>query len=150
MLLRSMVRLESGFGVKSTLNFCLGFTDDETAMLDLDKIEFKDVKQLAQKCLEFWDLGGFLILKSSPGSYHIVFDRIVSWRENLQVVAWCALYSGSEDLKRWLVMQCRKGSSTLRVSSKREKKRPRVVYREGSEEEQIPDFIEYRKISNII
>ena len=115
----NMELLESGFGVKSSPNFILGFTDDETVMLDLDNMSFKKVKQLAQRASEFWNLGGFLVLKSSEGSYHVVFDRPVSWRENMQVVAWAVIDSGSEDLKRWLVMQCRKGSSTLRVGRAR-------------------------------
>lgn len=135
MTLMSMVLLGAGFGVKSSPDFCVGFTDDETVMLDLDNLSFREVKRLARRALEFWGLGGFLVLRSSVGSYHVVFDRAVSWGENLQVVAWAVLDSGSEGLKKWLVMQCRKGSSTLRVSPKGEKKSPRIVYREGNSDE---------------
>ena len=130
----------------SNRNYITGFTDDETVMLDLDNMSFKQVKYLARRTMEFWELGGFLVLRSSVGSYHVVFDRPVSWGENLQVVAWVVLDSGSEDLKRWLVMQCRKGSSTLRVSPKGEKPSPRIVYREGSEAIQIGDFLQFRKM----
>ena len=70
---------------------------------------FRGVKQLARRALEFWGLADFVVLRSSEGSYQVVFDRPVSWRENMQVVAWTVLDSGCEELKRWLVMQCRKG-----------------------------------------
>ncbi len=129
----------------------INWNDIETVMLDMDETELGFVEYWAKRTLNWFDLGGYLILESSPGSYHVVFDRIVSWRENLQIVAWCALFSGSEDLKRWLVMQCRKGSSTLRISSKGEKLRPRIVYREGEKTVQIKDFLDFRRmISKII
>ena len=124
---RGVIGLSGG----SCPKYILGYTSDETVMLDLDNMSFKEVKRFAQRALEFWDLGGFVVLKSSKESYHVVFDRPVSWRENLQVIAWCVLDSRSEELKRWLVMQCRKGSSTLRVGPKGEKYSPRIVFREG-------------------
>jgi hypothetical protein len=42
--------------------------------------------------------------------------------------------------------QCIKEGSTLRVSAKKEKPEPRIVFRFGSQDNQIADFLAYRKI----
>jgi hypothetical protein len=39
------------------------------------------VKYWAKKGCKKFDLKGFRIFKSSKGSYHVVFDRSVSWKE---------------------------------------------------------------------
>ena len=71
-----------------------------------------------------------MILESSTGCFHVVFNRKVSWRENMQVVAWTALRSHNDGLRRWQLMQCRKGSSTLRLGPKGKKPTPRIIYLE--------------------
>ena len=101
-------------------------------MLDFDNTTFKTVRYWARRAKKWHKLGGFIILKSSEGCYHVVFDRPVSWCENMKVVAWVALLSNIRELQRWLLMQCIKQSSTLRVSPKMEKPSPRIVYREGT------------------
>jgi hypothetical protein len=120
-------------------------------MLDFDNMTFKTVGYWARRAMRWFDLWGFIILKSSERNYHIVFDRPVSWSENMKVVAWVALLSQRRELQRWLMMQCIKMSSTLRVSNKRDKPSPRIVYREGLEENQIAGFLRYRrKIKDIM
>ena len=48
-------------------------------------------------------------------------------------------------------MQCIKQGSTLRVSNKGDKPGPRVVYREGVEDDRIKDFLRFRRrIKDII
>jgi len=132
-------------------NSILGFTDTETVMLDFDNTTFKTIRYWARRAKKWHKLGGFIILKSSEGCYHVVFDRPVSWSENLKVVAWVALLSRKFELQRWLLMQCIKQSSTLRVSSKMNKPSPRIVYREGAEDNQIDGFLRYRrKIKDIM
>lgn len=132
-------------------NSVLGFTDDETVMLDLDETTFREVKYWAKRALEFFDLGGFLIMKSSKGNYHVVFNRKISWTENMSIVASIAIQTKHEGLKKWFLLQCRKKSSTLRVGPKGEKPSPRIVYREGKQDGQIAEFHEWRKyIKNII
>jgi len=42
-------------------------------------------------------------------------------------------------------MQCIKKGSTLRVSPKRQKPTPRIVYRYGKEDSQIKEFLAYRR-----
>lgn len=124
----------------------LGFTDTETVKLDFDDTTFKKVKYWAKRAMKWFKLGGYVILKSSKKSYHVVFDRTVSWSENLRVVAWVSLQSQSRGLVKWLIMQCIKQSSTLRVSRKSRKPSPRVVFRHGKQDKQIQEFLEYRKM----
>lgn len=135
---------ENGSGVKWSHNSVLGFTDDETVMLDLDDTPFKVVKYWAQRAMRFFNLNGFLILKSSQGNYHVVFDRKVSWIENMSIVASIAIQTKHEGLKKWFLLQCRKKASTLRVGPKGEKTSPRIVYREGNEDTQLKEYLETR------
>ena len=64
----------------------------------------------------------------------------------MQVVAWVAELSGNFGLQKWHRMQCIKVGSTLRISSKGEKAPPRIVFREGEEDEQIREFLKFRKL----
>ena len=97
------------------------------------------------RTLNWFKLEGFIVLKSSKDCYHVVFDRMVSWAENIHIVAWVSLQSHIEGLIKYLQMQCIKESSTLRVSSKSGKPSPRIVYRFGKEDCQIQDFLSYRR-----
>ena len=124
----------------------LGFSDTETIKLDLDEVSFRTVRYWALRTLRWFKLQGFIILKSSKNRYHVMFDRAVSWAENMRVVAWVALLSHNNGLAKWFIMQCIKGCSTLRVSSKREKPPPRIVYRHGKQDESIKSFLKTRRI----
>jgi hypothetical protein len=124
----------------------LGFTDTETVKLDFDATSFKRVKYLAKRAMDWFKLGGYVVLKSSKKSYPVVFDRAVSWSENLRVVAWVSLQSQNGGLVKWLIMQCIKQSSTLRVSRKNKKHSPRIVVRHGKQDGEIQEFLEYRKL----
>jgi hypothetical protein len=84
--------------------------------------------------------------KSNKEFYHVIFDRTVSWAENMSVVAWVALISHNKGLTRYLIMQCIKKCSTVRVSSKNEKASPRIVYGYGKQNESIRGFFETREI----
>ena len=44
------------------------------------------------------------------------------------------------------IMQCIKKCSTVRVSSKKEKPSPRIVYRFGSQNQNIREFLRKRKL----
>jgi len=139
-------------GLRGRWNHCsiLGVTDDETVMLDFDNTPFKWVKYWAMRACEWFKLEGFIILKSSENNYHVVFDRKVSWSENMRIVAWVSLLSRNKGLTKWFLMQCIKGASTLRVSPKMDKPCPRVVYRCGKQDGQIKEFLRYRKLVNNI
>jgi hypothetical protein len=48
------------------------------------------------------------------------------------------------------ILQCIKQGSTLRVSPKKEKPTPRIVYRYGTQKQEIRNFLQYRKIVRVI
>ena len=132
-------------------NFVLGYTDEETVMLDFDNTSFKTVRYWASRAMKWFRLQGYLILKSSPNNYHVVFNRKVTWKENMRIVTWVVLHSKNLMLLKWFIMQCIKQGSTLRISPKRDKRSPRIVLRHGKQEKQIRDFLEYRKVvKNIV
>lgn len=123
----------------------IGLTDKETVKLDFDNTPFKTVRYWAFRTMQWHKLEGFVIFKSSKNSYHVVFNREVSWSENMRIVAWVSLLSHNETLKKWLLMQCIKESSTLRVSPKGRKPSPRIVCRYGKQEKEIKNFLHYRR-----
>lgn len=131
---------------KSKANPILGVSDAETVKLDFDDVSFSLVKFWALRVMKWFKLKGFIILKSSKDCYHVVFDRAVSWSQNMRIVAWVSLQSYSRSLCKWFLMQCIKGCSTLRVSPKREKPSPRIVYRCGNQDENVKDFLRNRRI----
>jgi len=124
----------------------LGFTDTETVKLDFDELEFRNVKYWAERAMNWFKLGGYIILKSSKNCYHVLFNKTVSWAENLKVVAWVALLSQNRGLIKWLLMQCIKGASTLRVTSKGDKPSPRIVDKFGYQDHAIKDFLRHRQL----
>ena len=124
----------------------MGYIDTETVKLDLDNTSFQKAKHWASLALKKFKLGGFLILKSSKNCYHVVFNRTVSWSENMSIVAWISLRSHNRKLQKWFAMQCIKMESTLRVSSKGSKPSPRTVFRQGKQTNEIKNFIKYRKL----
>ncbi len=136
------------------VNPVLGFTDTATVKDDLDDVTFKTALYLAFRALRWFrhdyqgkvDLEGFIILKSSPNHYHIVFNAPVPWSKNLHVIAWIAQRVKNRSLNAYVIMQAIKESSTLRVGSKGDKRSPRVVFRFGKQDRQIKTFLEYRKL----
>lgn len=124
----------------------LGLTDRSTVMLDFDKTSFKTVQYYAFRIMRWFRLEGFIILKSSRKCYHVVFDRKVTWRKNMRVIAWACFISGfNVPLMRWFVMQCIKGEPTLRVGVKGSKPKPRVVYRFGCQDSGTKEFLKFRR-----
>jgi hypothetical protein len=128
----------------------LGYTDISTVKLDFDNTSFKVVKYWAIRTMKWFKLRGFIILKSSINHYHVVFDKTVTWNKNMHIVAWVTLESKNEQLKSYLVMQCIKESSTLRVSSKKEKSSPRIIFRYGKQHNEIRGFLRYRELIKTI
>ena len=115
-----MVNQVSGLSGESSPKYILGYTSDETVLLDFDNMKLKDVKYWGRRTMKRFKLGGLLILESSLDSYHIIFDRTVDWSENVRIVAWVALYVKRRSLDNWFKMQCIKQKPTLRVSKKHE------------------------------
>lgn len=131
---------------RSKANPILGFSDTETIKLDFDDVSFRTVRCWASRTTKWFKLHGFIILKSSKNRYHVVFDRVVTWADNMRVVAWVALLSHNNGLAKWFLMQCIKGCSTLRVSPKNEKPSPRIVYKYGKQNGDIKSFLKTREI----
>ena len=123
----------------------LGFTDNETVKLDLDESSFKTAKCLAEKTVKRFSLEGYLILRSSKNNYHVVFDREVDWSENVSIMSWVVLTNKKPKLLKRFLLQCIRKASTLRVSSKRDKAPPRIVFRNGDSASQIRVFLKFRR-----
>ena len=141
-----------GIGLKEKLNPeppILGYTDKSTVKLDFDDVTFKIVKYWAIRTLKWFRLRGFIILKSSKNHYHVLFDRSVSWKKNVHIMAWVCVESQNEGLIKWFLMQCIKESSTLRVSAKKDKTSSRIVSRFGKQNDEIRNFLKYRKVVKI-
>jgi len=141
--LRKRLKVENSNNV---LPFVLGVTDTETVKLDFDQTPFRTVKYYAMETMKWHKLKGFIILKSSKNSYHVVFDKKVSWKDNVRIMAWVCLISKHQALTKWFLLQCVKKESTLRVSPKYNKPEPRIVYRYGSQDGMIAEFLAYRKV----
>ena len=133
-----------------SLKFLIGYTDTETVKLDLDNTSLEKAKNWSLITERKFNLGGFIILESSENCYHVVFNRTVSWSENMSIVAWVSLLAHNEKLRNWLTMQCIKKESTLRISPKGKKPSPRIVFRHGEEGNEIKSYLEYRKLIKAI
>jgi hypothetical protein len=150
---------------KSKVNSFLdwGDWDKETARLDLDGMSLAEVKLWAFRATFWFKLEGFLILESShkdyivkqkgrifyrfrKTSYHVVFNCPVDWSRNSHIMNWVALESGNENLKRWVIMQYIKETSTLRSSRDNKRPIPEIVFRYGLQDKQIKKFLETRKL----
>lgn len=142
----TLKRFKSVLGIEDDVKPILGFTHREIVMLDLDETSFKSAKYWALKDMKRFNLGGFVILRSSMNHYHLVFNRYVSREDNLSVIAWTAVVSGKYQLLKYLGMQCIKKSSTLRVGAKGEKSSPRVVYRHGEQGHAVKEFLRERQL----
>lgn len=137
-------RVERGKGI-------LAFTDRYTVKFDLDGVPFKTTLHYANRVNRWFRLEGFLILRSSKGNYHAVFNKPVTWEKNVLVMAWaCFINSFNPALLRWFVMQCIKRSSTLRFGNKKEKPPPRIVYRDGLEDKRIAVYLRSRVLARLI
>lgn len=143
--------MENGLTVKSKAEHSKGilaFTDRYTVKLDLDRTSFKAALHYAKRVNRWFRLEGYLILKSSKGNYHVVFNKPVTWKKNVRVMAWaCFISSFNPALLRWFVMQCIKRSSTLRFGKKRGKPRPRIVRRHGREDKRIAVYLSSRVLA---
>lgn len=137
----------------------------DTVQLDLDMMPKEKAIYLIHRALNWFGLDGAILLESSKkeyvakkrGSrgkvtyryiernYLAVFDRPVSWIDNVAIMNWIALESKSENLKLWVRMQCVKKSSTIRLSPKGNKPAPKIVYRIGNQDRQIKELLETRR-----
>ena len=109
----------------------------------MDSMKLAEVKKWVKLACRVYDLTGFTILESSQDSYHVLFDDTVTWSRNVSIMAGLALISKNEPYVTWVLLQCRNGCSTLRISAKGEKPTPRMVYPWGNQ------FNEIKQVSKI-
>ena len=128
----------------------IGYTDRNTVKLDFNNVSYNKVKSVSKWLKKRFNLEGFIILRSSEDSYHVVFNRSVTWEENMKIIGFasfmCSDHFKNNNVMSWAIMQMIKGSSTLRISTKFYKHRPRIIYKEGSQDKEIKAFREYREI----
>jgi hypothetical protein len=128
----------------------VGLSDNRTVMCDLDNVSFMKAKSSAFLTLKRFRLEGFIILKSSPKHYHVVFDKPKRWSDVLKIISWVGIMANNMNVWKWVCMQAIKKYCTLRVSPKLVnpegfKPSPRIVYRFGSQNRQIQDFLTLRR-----
>ena len=74
----------------------------------------------------------------------LFFNRSVTWEENLTIICWASYMvrreKGGKKSMRWVIMQGLKECSTLRISKKFNKPRPRIIYKEGSQNNEIKNL----------
>lgn len=63
----------------------------------------------------------------------------------MHVVAWVCVQSKNAGLWKWFMMQCIKESSTLRITKKKERPPPKIVFRQGKQNQEISFFLRWRK-----
>lgn len=94
-------------------------------------------------------LDGFIILKSSPKHYHVVFDRPKRWSEVLRIISWMGIMANNRNVWKWVCMQAIKKACTLRVSEKPTKNgvkpKPRIVYRFGGQNRQVKAYLQFKR-----
>lgn len=142
-------------------NVVLGDQHTDIVKLDFDNTVYDEVLLWAYRTLFWFKLGGFIIFQSSiknyvvkrkgrifycfkKGSYHVIFNRPVDWAENVRIMNWVALESGNEGLRKYVIMQCIKRTSTLRISPKGKKPIPKPIFHYGLQDEQIKVFLKNR------
>lgn len=108
------------------------------------------MKYWAKRICKFFELKGFLILKSSSNNYHVVFDRSVSWEENGKIMALAALMVEGRrlhkcPLTKYMVMQFIKGMSTLRIGRKKNKPSPRTIFKFRRLNNEIRNYLRFRR-----
>jgi hypothetical protein len=110
-------------------------------LLDFDDTPFKTVKNWSERACNWFNLGGFIILRSSKNRYHAVFDRSVTWIENMHIMCWVASESRILALKNYVLMQGIKESSTLRIGNKGKKSFPRIILCHGENCNEVAKFL---------
>ena len=133
----------------------VGYFDTSTVKLDFDDKPSKTVKYWAKVTCKKFKLGGYAILRSSDGNYHVVFNRSVSWKENVMIMSWVSLLVEGKRFKncpltKYVLMCGIKTVSCLRigkkkVEGKKEKSSPRTVFKFGKQDNEIKNYLQFKK-----
>ena len=127
--------------------FCVGFVTTRGVLLDLDNMTFKKAKWIAETLLKTYKLQGYLLVKSSQKSYHVVFNRYLSWKKTTEI-----LFSRYECV-RYAVQQVQNGHLTLRISPKNGRNKPKILVTTGKTDKLIKDYLEvftkFQKVTDV-
>jgi len=123
--------------------YIVGFTDQQTVKLDLDKKGIKDATWITHLLMERYNLEGYIILESSPNNHLAIFNEPVSWEDNTHIMGFAGWLIKTHDYDRWLTMQLIKRTSTVRVSPKGDKPAPTIVYEYGEADKMIAKYKQF-------
>lgn len=116
--------------------FCIGFMTKRGVVLDLDNMTEKKATLKAELLLKRYRLEGYLLIRSSEKSYHVVFNKYLRWRTITKI-----LFSLYECI-RYAVFQMKEGFLTLRISRKNGKDKPKILIAVGKQDKLIKDYFE--------
>jgi hypothetical protein len=119
-----------------TSGYCIGFNTDRGLVLDLDNMKYRKALRITEDLCKSYRLQGYLLIKSSPKSYHAVFNRYLSWRKITKI-----LFSRYETV-RYAVFQMMSGHLTVRISKKNGKDKPKIVRQMGKSDKLVRDYLE--------
>jgi len=85
-------------------------------MIDLDGVALGYAKRIAQYCAKEFQAGDCLVVQSSYGGYHLVYNNTIDWEEILWIM-WTLAIKG---IVRWKFYAWNKyrANITLRLSTK--------------------------------
>lgn len=123
--------------------YCIGFTTEKGVLLDLDNMTRKKAEWTANTLMQKYELEGYLLVQSSSKSYHLIFNKYVSWKTITRI-----LFDRYECV-RYAVMQMQNDHLTLRISRKNGKNKPKILLMEGKTDKLIKDYLEiWEKFKN--
>jgi len=129
---------------------CLGYTDTNTIKIDIDNVKYDIIENCAKYFMKKYKLEGYIILESSKEKYHLMFNKSVSWKRNINIVARIINSLRYEyNIMKWFTLQCIKQSSTLRMSEKGDKLSPRIITIVGKQDKEIKNYLDFRKLFDI-
>jgi hypothetical protein len=105
-------------------------------VLDLDNMKYRKALKITEDLCKSYRLQGYVLIRSSPKSYHAVFNRYLSWRNITKI-----LFSRYETV-RYAVFQMMSGHLTVRVSKKNGKDKPKIVRQMGKSDKLVKDYLE--------
>ena len=104
-------------------------------MIDLDDISYEKVLKIAERLLEKHNLGGYVVIISSPQHYHLIFNSPANWKLIIQILFRFRKMS----IEAWAKNQAQKGYCALRVNSKNGYK-PKIILEKGQTDKAISEY----------
>lgn len=111
----------------------IGTAHSNYVQLDFDNMEFEEVKKICNSALKTFKLQGYLIIESSKNHYHVIFNKRLSYKNALQVLAWVSLEVNKIEVYRYIMQQLLKDETTLRLTKKRKKPIPKPIFVKGKQ-----------------